>query len=123
MTRSALQCPHCSALGIPLAAKRRATREHPAECTVCGGLSHVLGSTGSGIPVMTLFVAGAFFLAAIVLGVSAWWGLAGLPAAIGYNAWAWRRAELFPISRESATHSRRGGWAANILAIFTIFWS
>ena len=71
----------------------------------------------------TLFVAGAFFLAAAVLGLPLWAGVVGVPVAIGYNRWAWRRAELFPISGESATTSRRAGWFVNFLAIIGIFLS
>ena len=116
-------CPHCSENGVAPAAKRRCTRERPARCTNCGLLSHVLASTSSGIPVATLFIASAFFLGALLAGVPQWLGVVGIPVAICYNVWAWRRAELFPISGESATVSRQAAWVVNLLAIFSIFWS
>lgn len=116
-------CPHCCGDGITPGAKRRSSRERPAECTRCGRLSHVLASTSSGIPVASLFIAGAFFLAAAIVELPIWLGLLGLPVAVSYNVWAWRRAELFPISARSATASRRAGWLVNLLALIGIFWS
>jgi hypothetical protein len=46
--------------------------------------------------------------------------LAGACVALAYNAWAWRRAELFPISAESAKAAAavETGWAVGALAYF-----
>lgn len=118
-----VRCPHCSGEGISLNAKRWASREAPAQCTLCGRLSHVLASTSSGIPVATLLIVGAFFVAAAGVGLPIWSGVVGVPLAVCYNVWAWRRAELFPISGESAATSRQVSWVVNILAFFGIFWS
>ena len=90
---------------------------------MCGRMSHVLASTRSGIAFCSLFlfVGGSFVLAGIagylVLGII------GVPLAIGYSSWAWKRAELFPISAESAASSRRGSLIVNVLAVFGVFWS
>lgn len=62
-------------------------------------------------------------LAALMAGLPGWLGAVGIPVAIGYNIRAWRGAELFPISGESAAASRQAGWVVNLLALFSIFWS
>lgn len=119
---SMTNCPHCLQSGITLPAKRRSSREYPATCSVCGRLSHVLASTHSGIAVATLFILGGSFVLAMAAG---YWvaGFLGLPVALGYRAWAWKGAELLPISSQSASSSRRGNWVVNVLALFGIFWS
>jgi hypothetical protein len=101
-------------------AKRRSSREHPATCSLCGRLSHVIASTSSGIPVASLFVVGAFFLLGAAINIMVL-GLTGIPVAWGYNVWAWKRAELWPISGDSAKASRRGGLIVNTLALLGIF--
>lgn len=78
--------------------------------------------TSSGIPVASLFVVGAFVLLGIAVHL-VHLGWIGIPAAIGYNVWAWDRSELFPISGESATTSRKAGWIVNILSALGIFGS
>lgn len=103
-------------------AKRRSSREHPAVCSLCGRLSHVIASTSSGIFVLSLFIVGTFFLIGAVNDV-ALLGWFGVPVAVGHNLWAWKRAELWPISGDSAKSSRRGGLIVNTLALLGIFWS
>ena len=103
-------------------AKRWSSREHPATCSLCGRLSHVIASTSSGIPVASLFIVGAFFLLGAVVNAMIL-GLVGIPIALAYNVWAWKRAELYPISEDSANTSRRGSWIVNTLALLGIFWS
>ncbi|MFM9879475.1 MAG: hypothetical protein ACKVOO_03585 [Burkholderiaceae bacterium] len=103
-------------------AKRWSSREHPAVCRLCGRLSHVIASTGSGIPVASLFIAGAFVLLGAVLGLMPL-GLVGIPVAVGYNIWAWKKAKLFPISGDSAATSRRVSWAINVLTFLGILGS
>lgn len=103
-------------------AKRRSSRGHPAKCNLCGRLSHVIASTSSGIPVFSLFIVGAFFLLGAVVNVMML-GWVGIPMAVGYNVWAWKRAKLWPISGEGANASLRGGWIVNTLGLLGIFWS
>ena len=37
-------------------------------------------------------------------------GLAGVGLVVVYNVWAWRQAELCPISPESAGAAAKAGW-------------
>ena len=37
-------------------------------------------------------------------------GAAGVAVVVGYNIWAWRQAELFPISPESASTAAQVSW-------------
>jgi hypothetical protein len=115
-------CPHCAGQGISAWAKRGSSREHPATCDLCRRLSHVLSSTSSGIPVASFFIALAFFLIGAVANLMVL-GLTGIPVAVAYNLWAWKKAELWPISGESSKASRRGGWIVNTLAVLSIFLS
>jgi len=113
-------CPHCQKLGVSNAALRWSTRESPAQCGECAGLSHVLASTSSGIGVFTWMT----LLVGLVLGVSlsSWLIVAaGLLLAVFGNIWMWRRCELFPIDRKTAKTAHRVGWAATIFAVATAF--
>jgi hypothetical protein len=88
-------CPSCRAAGISALAKRWSARECPAACALCGGLSHVLASTSSGIFVGTILV--------FIVG-------------------AWRRAEMFPIPKENAQAAAAVGWfLAGLSGLFTLF--
>lgn len=116
-------CPHCQGLGISQTAKRRSSREHPAKCTLCGGLSHVIASSRSGITGFTLTIVLVFAVLGAIhahLGIGA---LTGVPFAAAYNIWAWNSAELFPISPESAAAARKLSWVVNALALLGIFGS
>lgn len=46
-------CPHCQKPGVRNGAARWSAREHPAQCSYCGGLSHVLASTSGAIAAFT----------------------------------------------------------------------
>jgi hypothetical protein len=116
-------CPHCLGQGIGEAAKRRSSREYPATCTLCGRLSHVLASTRSGIPVATFFIIGGFIIWGAVVEHLLFVGLVGVPIAVAFNIWMWKRAELFPIAGENASTARRVNWVVNVLALLGIFWS
>lgn len=116
-----LSCPHCNALGIRPVAKRWSSREAPAVCAECGKLSHVIASTGSGIPVATLFVVVAFSVLGAFVGHPGWGGLCGVPFALAYNIRAWRKAEMFPISPAAASTARKVSWLVNLLAALGIF--
>jgi hypothetical protein len=107
-------CPHCHAPGVRNLALRWSSRDLPAKCRACGRLCHVIGSTSSGIFTMCLVL---LCLAAFAgLALASWWAfLAGLAVIVAYNVWAWRRAELFPISEASAQAAGRVSWV--ILAV------
>ncbi|RZJ58783.1 MAG: hypothetical protein EON49_13285 [Acidovorax sp.] len=109
-------CPHCQKLGVRNAAVRWSARENPAQCTYCGGLSHVLASTSSAIAMFTwvTLIGGAglaFGLGSVVMAVAA------VLVACAGNVWMWRRCELIPIDRKSAQTANRVGWAATALAV------
>lgn len=109
-------CPHCQKLGVRNASARWSAREYPAQCTYCGGLSHVLASTSGAIAVFTWVTvfAGlglAYVLRSVVLAVAA------LLLAGAGNVWMWRRCELIPIDRKTAQTAHRVGWVATVLAI------
>lgn len=118
-----MHCVHCNAPGIRAAAKRWSGRDLPATCTLCGKLSHVIASTGSGIPVATLLVVLVFAVAGALWGQPLWGALCGLPFAVAYNFWAWRRAEMFPIAPESVANARRAGWLVTVLSALGTFGS
>ena len=111
-------CPHCRQPGIAAMAKRWSSRETPATCGRCGKLSHVLASTSSGIGVAGLLI--------IVLSgiAAAAWDMApllllGVGLAVANNFRAWRRAKLWPISKESAESAKKAGWfVLGLLALF-----
>ena len=58
-------CPRCKESGIGGLAKRWSDRATPAQCTACGGLSHVLASTSSGIWVGSI----AIFMVSLIGGL------------------------------------------------------
>ena len=113
-------CPHCLKPGVSNVALRWATRESPAQCGYCAGLSHVLASTSSGIGVFTWMT----LIGCLVLGVtltSLWIVVAGLLTMVVGNVWMWRRCELFPIERKAAQTAQRVGWATTLLAVAMAF--
>ena len=114
-------CPHCKAPGIGSLAMRWSSRANPAECSACGGLSHVLASTSSGIWVAGIVI----FMFAFVGGLALHsWLLfvSGTVLAAAVNVLAWRRAKLYPISRESAGNAARAGWfVAGVYAFIALF--
>lgn len=102
-------CPRCKEPGIGSLAKRWSSRAVPAECSVCGGLSHVLASTSSGIWVGSIVI----FMVSLIGGLGLHSGLffvSGLVLAVAFNAWAWMRTKMYPISRESAGNAAKAGW-------------
>ena len=103
-------CPTCSQAGISSTAKRWSSRECPAACGHCGGLSHVIASTSNGIFVGTLL---AFVVGAVVgAATGGWWVsvLFGLGFASTFNVLAWSRAEMFPIPKDSARSAQTAVW-------------
>jgi hypothetical protein len=113
-------CPHCKAQAVEGRATRWSSRESPARCTACEGLSHVASSSSSGIRVLT-FVFTLISLAGAL--ASPWWTLAGGCLTVAYNRWAWKQVELFPITVDSARKSRAAGRWANVLAFFALWLS
>lgn len=102
-------CPHCHAETLSGLAVRWSGRSYAARCPGCGKLSHVLGSTSSGIfSVCTVLLCCA--ITAALLTESYLVGVAGLGLVIAYNCWAWKRVALFPISPESAKTAERVSW-------------
>ncbi|MBX9831458.1 MAG: hypothetical protein K2X78_00240 [Burkholderiaceae bacterium] len=113
-------CPHCQKPGVSNVALRWATRESPAQCGCCGGLSHVLASTSSGIGVFTWMT----LIGCLVLGVtlsSVWIVVAGLLTTVLGNVWMWRRCELFPIEKQAAQAANRVSWVATLFAAVFVF--
>ena len=111
-------CPHCRQPGIANLAKRWSSRGAPATCPHCGGLSHVLASISSGITMGGVLIVVLFAIAA---GASGQWVLIvpGIALAVAHNLWAWRRAKLYPIARDSVTHARAAnGLIAGLLVLF-----
>jgi hypothetical protein len=115
-------CPHCQGTGVPLSAKRRSSREHPAVCSLCGKLSHVIASSSSGIFWFSLFIVGTFYLIGAINEVTLL-GWLGVPIAMAYYRWAWKRAALWPITGDSAKSSRQASRLVNALGLLGIFWS
>ena len=113
-------CPHCRLATISVHAKARSSREYPAECAGCGGLSHVITSTGSGIPMATLLI---LLVGAVVgVGTGTWlWAVPVVAVAVAYNQWAWQRAELFPIFPRNVANARRAEWAVALAWIASFF--
>jgi hypothetical protein len=102
-------CPRCKAPGIHGLAKRWSSRASPAKCEACGGLFHVLASTSSGIWAAGLVIVMLSLIAA--LGWHSWWLFAsGLVLAVACNLWAWKRARLWPISKDSAANATTANW-------------
>jgi hypothetical protein len=114
-------CPRCKRPGIGNFAKRWSSRAGPAECTVCGGLSHVLASTGGGI-----WAAGVVILVVSLIGAlglhSALLFASGVVLAVALNIRAWKRAKMYPISVESASSAGKVHWAiVGVYAFFALF--
>ena len=114
-------CPHCKAPGIKGLAKRWSGRATPAECSVCGGLSHVLASTNSGIWIAGIVIFMGSLIGALVLHSGLLFA-SGVVLVVAFNVLAWRRAKLYPISRESAGNAARAGWfVAGACAFIALF--
>lgn len=111
-------CPHCKAPGISGLAKRWSSRAAPATCEACGGLSHVLASTSSGIWAAGLVIAVLSLIAALGWHFSPCL-VVGPVLAVVFNLWAWKRARLWPISKDSAASAATGNWfIAGIAVLF-----
>jgi hypothetical protein len=102
-------CPRCKQPGIASLAKRWSSRSMPATCEHCGGLCHVMASTSSGIGMAGVVIVLASIIAAVGLHAP-WLVLVGAALAIANNIWAWRRARLFPISRDSSDNATKANW-------------
>lgn len=118
-----LRCIHCNGYGIRSLAKRWSSRELPATCAVCGKLSHVIASAGSGIPAATFLIVLAFGVIGAFVGHPLLGGLCGIPFAAVYNIWAWRDAEMFPIACDASSSARRATWLVNLLIALGIIGS
>ena len=112
-------CPHCRKPGITGFAKRWSSRAAPAKCEACGGLSHVLASTSSGIGAAGVLIVVVALIAALgwPSSGSAVVFLFGLVLAVACNLRAWKRAKLWPISRESAAHATTASWFVTGIAV------
>ena len=113
-------CPHCQKPGVRNAAVRWSAREYPAQCTYCGGLSHVLASTSGAIAMFTwvaLLVGAGLAFAADSSAVAVAATVAAVLVTLAGNVWMWRRCELVPIDRKSARTANRVGWATTALAV------
>lgn len=116
-------CPSCHGAGISGWAKRWSARECPATCGLCGRLSHVVDSTSNGIFVGGILVFITPLIALLALNAAFWLAaLLALCIAVGFNVWAWRRAELFPIPKQDAQTAAAVGWfAAGLSVLFALF--
>jgi len=114
-------CPRCNRPGIGALAKRWSSRAAPAECTVCGGLSHVLASTDSGIWAASVVILLVSLIGALGLH-SALFFASGLVLAVALNIRAWKRAKMYPISAEAASLAGKVHWTlAGIYALLALF--
>jgi hypothetical protein len=114
-------CPRCKAPGIRTLDKRWSSRATPAECTACGGLSHVLASTGSGIWAMGVVILVVSLIGALGLHSTLFFA-SGMVLAVTLNMRAWKHARMFPISRESAGNAAKAHWfVAGICALLAVF--
>lgn len=118
-----MRCIHCNGLGVHSGAKRWSSREAPATCALCGKFSHVIASTGTGIPATTIVIVIAFAIVGALIGNSLVGAVFGIAVAGTYNILAWRNAEMFPISPESSIAARKVGWLVNLLVVLGIFGS
>lgn len=109
-------CPRCKKPGITGLAKRWSSRGSPAKCEACGGLCHVLASASSGIWAAGILIVLVSLIAAIGLH-SALLFFSGLVLAIASNLRAWKRAKLWPISKESAAHATTANWFVTGIAV------
>lgn len=116
-------CPSCHGAGISGLAKRWSARECPAKCELCGGLSHVLASSSSGIFVGGCLIFAIVLIAGLALTVQPL--LAALISScllVVFNIWAWGRAEMFPIPKENAKTAASVSWVvAGVSALFALF--
>lgn len=113
-------CPHCQKAAVPNLAVRWSSRETPARCGACEGLCHVVASSSSGIGVFTLLLLAAAGAAGLAM-QSVWVGCAAAQLALAYNLWAWRRVDLWPISKEAADTANKVSWIVGLLGLLT-FW-
>lgn len=114
-------CPRCQKAAVRNLAVRWSSREIPARCSACDGLSHTVASSSSGIGVFTFVLlvgAGAAGLAM----QSVWVGLAAASLALAYNLWAWRRVDLWPISKDAAGTANKVSWVVTLFGLLT-FWN
>ena len=118
-----MRCVHCNGPGIHSGAKRWSSREAPATCALCGKLSHVIASTGSGIPAATALIVVVFAILGTFIDNPLVTAIIGLPFAVAYNIWAWRIAEMFPIFPQVSVRARKVSWLVNLLAVLGIFGS
>jgi hypothetical protein len=109
-------CPRCQKPGIDGLAKRWSSRGSPAKCEACGGLCHVLASTSSGIWAAGVLIVSVSLIAAVGLH-SALFFPCGLVLAVACNLWAWKRAKLWPISKESAASATTANWFVMGIAV------
>jgi len=112
-------CPHCKEPGITGLAKRWSSRAAPAKCKACGGLCHVLASTSSGIGAAGLLIVVVSMILALGW-PSSYSSLifpCGLVLAVACNLRAWKRAKLWPISKESAAYATTANWFVTGLAV------
>ncbi len=79
----------------------------------------MLASASNGIFVGTAAVFGTVFAAlAFLLDLNPWLAAtAALGPTIALNVWAWRDAEMFPISPESARKAARVGWWTGAISL------
>jgi hypothetical protein len=102
-------------------AKRWSSRSAPARCEACGGLSHVLASTASGIGSAGVLIVVVSLIVAIGLH-SYLLFFSGVVLAVAHNLWAWKRAKLVPISKESSSNANKAGWVlTGIYALIALF--
>lgn len=113
-------CPHCQKAAVPNLSVRWSSRETPARCGACSGLCHVVASSSSGIGVFTWVLLAAAGAAGLAM-QSFWVGCAAALLALAYNGWAWRRVELWPISKEAADTANKASWIVGLLELLT-FW-
>jgi hypothetical protein len=116
------KCPWCSAEAVSNLAVRWSSRSSPATCAGCGKLSHVLASTSKGISTITFVLLCCMVIAGFMTqsyGV----GFAGVGVVVYCNSQSWRRAELFPISPESASTAEKVAWWVIALSLLAKMFS
>lgn len=115
-------CPSCKQPGIGVAAKRWSSRASPAQCTLCERHSHVIDSVSGGIWTAGVLLIVAGFIAAAIYS-SPLPILSGVCLVVAHNIWAWRRAEMFPITLERAKIANKVSWVVAVAAVFSMFFS
>jgi hypothetical protein len=116
------KCPWCNGAAVSGIAVRWSSRSSPASCASCGKLSHVLASTSSGIFSVGIVLLCCVLFAAF-LAQSYLVGIAGVGLVVAYNVWAWRKAELFPISSDSANAAAQVTWWVVALSLLANIFS